>query len=227
MSWGDSGLNCQDNPAGEGCQDWIGAAGASVVWTSYALLVIVMANLLIAMFSKTFDLVSENALPHYFLKRAELLFEWEDAAQFPPPFNVLCDLWSMCWRLAECFCAREDKPEDLLNSSEEEKDETEFPNTEFPYDKEFIVLPDKRREWIQQVLKDLEENGEQGTEEQLNRFKYLVMKKLIRSEKTEKNLEEVTKNVDALRQEVTKNVDALRQEVRQITSLLEQLNKKL
>ena len=113
----------------------------------------------------------------------------------------------MCRRLTECFCARKDNQEDLAentepDSGEKKKDETEFPNTEFPYDKEFIVLPDKRREWIQQVLKDLEENGEEDTEEQLNRFKYLVMKKLNRSEKTEKNLEEVTKNVDALRQDL-------------------------
>ncbi len=216
MQYGDLGLNCNDNPAGEGCQEWIGSAGVSVVWTAYALLVIVMANLLIAMFSKTFDLVSENALPHYFLKRAELLLEWEDAAQFPPPFNVPCDFWRICRRLTECFCARKDKQEDLPNSGEKKKDETEFPNTEFPYDKEFIVTPDKRWEWIQQVLKDLEENGEQGTEEQVKGFKFLVMKKLNRSEKTEKKMEEVTKNVDALRQEV-----------RQLTSLLEQLNKKL
>ena len=212
MDWGDLGLNCQDKQAGEGCQEWIGAAGVSVVWTAYALLVIVMANLLIAMFSKTFDLVSENELPQHFLKRAELLLEWQHAPQFPPPFNVPCDLLRMCRclairnrRLAECFCKIE---EYLTNSGEKKKDETEF-----PYDKRIIVA---RRDWIQQVLKDLEENGEQGTEEQLNRFKYLVMKKLNRSEKTEKNLEEVTKNVDALRQEV-----------RQLTSLLEQLNKKL
>ena len=65
---------------------------ASVVWTVYALLVIVMANLLIAMFSKTFDLIFENARQQYFLKRAELLIKWEDAPQFPPPFNVPCDL---------------------------------------------------------------------------------------------------------------------------------------
>jgi hypothetical protein len=81
----------------------------------------------------------------------------------------------------------------------------------FPYDQNDIIVPQpkKRREWIQQVLKDLEES-EQGTEEQLNQFKYLVMKRLIRSEKY---MEEVTKNIDALRQEVTQ--------------LLEQLNKKL
>ena len=64
------------------------------------------------------------------------------------------------------------------------------------------------------------EEGEQGTEEQLNQFKYVVMKGLIRSEK---NMEAVTKNIDALSirseknmEEVTKNIDALRQEVRQL-----------
>jgi hypothetical protein len=174
-----------------------------------------MANLLIAMFSKTFDLVFENARQQYFLKRAELLLEWEDAPQFPPPFNVPCDLLRVCRRLAEWFCCKEEAPAEntVHDSGEKNSNETgpEFPNTEFPYDQNDLIAPqpEKRREWIQQVLKDLDE-GEQGTEEQLNQFKYLVMKRLIRSEK---NMEEVTKNIDALRQEVTQ--------------LLEQLNKKL
>ncbi len=178
---------------------------ASVVWTVYALLVIVMANLLIAMFSKTFDLIFENARQQYFLKRAELLIKWEDAPQFPPPFNVPCDLLRVCRRLTEKFCGarkgkKQDPPAEITchDSGEKKVHETEFPNTEFPYFKDFIV-PGKRREWIQQVLKDFEENSEQDTEEQLNRFKYSVMKRLIRSEK---NMEE-------------------------LRNLLEQLNKKL
>jgi chromosome segregation ATPase len=130
--------------------------------------------------------------------------------------------------LVEWFCCKkEDQKNNTDPDSGKKKYETEFPNTEFPYVEDTIVPhPDKRREWIEQVLKDLEE-GEQGTEEQLNRFKYLVMKRLIRSEKNmeevNKNMEEVTKNMN----EVTRNIDALRQEVRQLTSLLEQLNKKL
>jgi hypothetical protein len=174
-----------------------------------------MANLLIAMFSKTFDLVFENARHQYFLKRAELLLEWQDAPQFPPPFNVPCDLWRVCRKLANWFCCKE---EDLAentdpDSGKKKEDETEFPNTEFPYVRDFIVQqPEKRREWIQQVLKDLEE-GEQGTEEQLNRFKNLVMKRLIRSEK---NMEEVRQRL--IRSE--KNMEEVRQ-------FLEQLNKKL
>jgi hypothetical protein len=182
-----------------------------------------MANLLIAMFSKTFDLIFENARQQYFLKRAELLLEWQDAPQFPPPFNVPCDLWRVWRRLAEWFCCKEEDQKNNADpdSGKKGKYETDFPNTEFPYVEDSIVPdPGKRREWIQQVLKDVQE-GEQGTEEQLNRFKYLVMKRLIRSEK---NMDEVTKNMD----EVTKNIDALRQEVRQIgATLLEQLNKKL
>jgi hypothetical protein len=188
-----------------------------------------MANLLIAMFSKTFDLIFENARQQYFLKRAELLLEWQDAPQFPPPFNVPCDLLRVWRRLAEWFCCKKkDQKNNTDPDSGKKKDETEFPNTEFPYVEDSIVpQPGKRREWIQQVLKDLEE-GEQGTEEQLMRFKYLVMKRLIRSEKNmeevNKNMEEVTKNMN----EVTRNMDALRQEVRQIgATLLEQLNKKL
>ncbi len=198
-------------------------AANAVVWTAYALLVIVMANLLIAMFSKTFDLVFENARQQYFLKRAELLLEWEVNPEFPPPFNVPCDLWRMFRRLAECFSARKDNAEDSSaentdpGSGDKKKDETGFPNTEFPYDKDFIVQPHERREWIQQMLKDLEENGAQGTEEQLNRFKYTVMMRLIRSERNmEKNMEEVRQRL--IRSE--KNMEDVRQ-------LLEQLNKKL
>ncbi len=199
-----------DNP------EYLGWCGTSVVWTAYALLVIVMANLLIAMFSKTFDLIFENARQQYFLKRAELLLEWQDAPQFPPPFNVPCDLLRVWRRLGEWFCCKkEDQKKNTDPDSGKKKDETEFPNAEFPYVEDSIVPdPRKRREWIQQVLKDLEKEGEQGTEEQLNRFKHVVMKRLIRSEQ----------NMD----EVTKNIDALRQEVRQIgATLLEQLNKKL
>ena len=156
-----------------------------------------MVNLLIDMFSKTFDLVSENTLPHYFLKRAELLLEWEDAPQFPPPFNVPCDLWRVWRRLAEWFCCKEEDQKNNADpdSGKKGKYETEFPNTEFLYDKDSIVpQPEKRRDWIQQVLKDLEE-GEQGIDEQLNRFKCLVMKRLIRSEK---NMEEVRQFLEQL-----------------------------
>jgi hypothetical protein len=174
-----------------------------------------MANLLIAMFSKTFDLVFENARQQIGLKRAELLLEWQDAPQFPPPFNVPCDFWYVCRKLANWFCCKEeDQKKNTDPNSGKKKDETEFPNTEFPYVSDTIVpQPEKRREWIQQVLKDVEE-GEQGTEEQLMRFKYLVMKRLMRSEK---NMDEVTKNIGALRQEVRQNG----------ATLLEQLNKKL
>jgi histidinol dehydrogenase len=119
-------------------------------------------------------------------------------------------------RLAEWFCCKkEDQKKNTDSDSGKKKDEIEFPNTAFPYVKDSIVPePGKRREWIEQVLKDLEKEGEQGTEEQLNRFKHVVMKRLVTSEK----------NMD----EVTRNIDALRQEVRQIgATLLEQLNKKL
>jgi len=230
-----------------------------------------MANLLIAMFSKTFDVVCENSLQEYLLKRAELLLEWQDAPKFPPPFNVFCDLWSLVkrslvkppeedppaekpseedppventpppvdalppgWKAAadktgqkyyynkELEVSQWTRPvqeegaldaarggkdagveiEEDPASGENKKDETECPNTKFPYDKDFIVPPEKRREWIQKVLGDLEENGEQGTEEQLNKFKNIVMKALSRVQKQmetqQKLLEAQQKRLDQL-----------------------------
>ncbi len=50
-------------------------------------------NLLIAMFSKTFDLVYENAEREHFLKRSELLLEWKNGNIWPPSFNVLESIW--------------------------------------------------------------------------------------------------------------------------------------
>ncbi len=78
------------------------------------------------------------------------------------------------------------------------KEETEFPNTKFPYDKDFVVPPEKRREWIKKVLEDLEENGEQGTEEQLSKFKNVVMKTLSR---VQKKLETQEKLLEGLHQQ--------------------------
>jgi hypothetical protein len=150
------------------------------VWAAYVFLAIILMNLLIAMFSKTFDLVYENAEREHFLKRAELLLEWKNGNICPPPFNVL----EAIWYLGRFLC-RADEEEDIPGAGSTDipdaasTDITAAASTapdEFAFDKDFIVSPEKRREWIKRVLKDFEENRELGTEQQLFQFKHVVLK---------------------------------------------------
>jgi hypothetical protein len=49
------------------------------------LLSVLLLNLLIAMFSKTFDTIVENLTQEYLLQRAELTCTWKRAPRNPPP----------------------------------------------------------------------------------------------------------------------------------------------
>jgi hypothetical protein len=77
------------------------------VWAAYVFLAIVLLNLLIAMFSKTFDLVYENSDREYFLKRVELLFEWKQTTECPPPLNIIEGIWKI-YTLYRSFTEEED-----------------------------------------------------------------------------------------------------------------------
>ena len=149
------------------------------MWAAYVFLVIILLNLLIAMFSKTFDLVYENSDREYFLKRAELLFEWKQATVCPPPLNFIEGIWKI-YTLYRSFMRNEFHPREMAYMiSAEEEDIHDTGSTapdEFAFDKDFIVPPEERREWIKRVLKDFEENRELGTDQQLFQFKHVVLK---------------------------------------------------
>jgi hypothetical protein len=155
------------------------------VWAAYVFLAIILMNLLIAMFSKTFDLFYENAEREHFMKKAELSYEWKSANVCPPPLNVIEDICIVIRKgylfSQQSSSERENDLPDSENtaSSERENDLPDAENTvadEFAFDKDFIVPPEKRREWIKRVLKDFEENREIGTEQQLFQFKHVVLK---------------------------------------------------
>lgn len=52
------------------------------------LLTVLLLNLLIAMFSKTFDTIFENSTQEYMLQRAQLTFVWRHAPRMPPPLAL-------------------------------------------------------------------------------------------------------------------------------------------
>ena len=160
------------------------------MWSAYVFLAIVLLNLLIAMFSKTFDLVYENSDREYFLKRAELLFEWKQATVFPPPLNFIEGIWKIYTLYLACMISAEE--EDIHDTGSTAPDE-------FAFDKEFIVPPEERREWIKRVLKDFEENCELGTEQQLFQFKHVVLKgQKGAATKTDAQYKQVEAKMDAL-----------------------------
>jgi hypothetical protein len=141
------------------------------VWAAYVFLAIVLMNLLIAMLSKRFDLVYENAEWEHCLKRAELLLDWKYANICPPPVNVIADICKLFKHVLR-YCQRDmiaDEKEDILDSENTTADE-------FAFDKDFFVPPVERREWIKRILKDFEENRELNTEQQLSQFKHVVLK---------------------------------------------------
>ncbi len=61
------------------------------------LLSVLLLNLLIAMFSKTFDTIVENSTQEYLLQKAQMTFVWMRAPRMPPPFASPVALrdWSM------------------------------------------------------------------------------------------------------------------------------------
>ncbi len=45
---------------------------------------VLLLNLLIAMFSKTFDIIIENSTHEFLLQKAQLTFSWVHASMLPP-----------------------------------------------------------------------------------------------------------------------------------------------
>jgi ankyrin repeat protein len=61
------------------------------------LLSVLLLNLLIAMFSKTFDTIVENSTQEFLLQKAQLTFTWARAPRMPPPLACILALrdWAM------------------------------------------------------------------------------------------------------------------------------------
>jgi hypothetical protein len=61
------------------------------------LMSVLLLNLLIAMFSKTFDTIVENSAQEYLLQKAQLTFAWKRAPRMPPPLALSFALrdWGM------------------------------------------------------------------------------------------------------------------------------------
>ena len=74
------------------------AASSSVLLSVGSILLsVLLLNLLIAMFSKTFDTIVENSTQEFLLQKAQLTFTWARAPRMPPPLACALALrdWAM------------------------------------------------------------------------------------------------------------------------------------
>ncbi len=63
----------------------VASSSSALLSVGTVLLSVLMLNLLIAMFSKTFDTIVENSTQEYLLQKAQLTFVWIKAPRMPPP----------------------------------------------------------------------------------------------------------------------------------------------
>jgi ankyrin repeat protein len=71
------------------------ASSSVLLSVGSVLLSVLLLNLLIAMFSKTFDTIVENSTQEYLLQKAQLTFTWARAPRMPPP--LACALALKDW----------------------------------------------------------------------------------------------------------------------------------
>ncbi|XP_014774531.2 transient receptor potential cation channel subfamily M member-like 2 [Octopus bimaculoides] len=84
------------------CPSELGSYVAPILMCIYILLTnILLLNLLIAMFSSTFQKVQEKSHLHWSFQRYELIFEFSIRPPLPPPFILLCNIYQFCRYLCE------------------------------------------------------------------------------------------------------------------------------
>jgi hypothetical protein len=171
------------------------ASAAVLLSLGSVLLSVLLVNLLIAMFSKTFDTIIENSTQEYLLQKAQLTFAWSRAPRMPPPFVCALNLrdWAMravsrhlCGNACFAECCTSD------NSSEEDYRPVFMDNRQDFYKMTRLDKGDSRIEedaaqdeeysdaayeaWCRQVLEDFEENAEFNSESQMEKFKSRVLR---------------------------------------------------
>jgi hypothetical protein len=151
------------------------------------LLGVLLLNLLIAMFSKTFDIIVENSTQEYLLQKAELTFFWARAPRMPPPMSIFLSLRDAIMRkLGSSVCSGETFGKFFTGSYQQKRVITfEFHKKAFQK-----ILPvnkgtQKYKVWIGKVLEDLEQNGEFNSEAHMNEFKSRMLKGMHKLNKAE------------------------------------------
>ncbi len=192
---------------GPALQDLTGSSWALFA-TGSVLLGVLLLNLLIAMFSKTFDIIVENSTQEFLLQKAALTFFWSRAPRMPPPMSIYISLRDALMRkLGSTVCTSPTFGK-LFTASYQEKSVVIFEFHKKAFQKIFPVNKgtQKYKVWIGKVLDDLEQNGQFNSEAHMNEFKSRMLKgmhKLNRVESlharidaTQQHIHEGSSNLD-------------------------------
>ena len=158
-------------------QDLFGSSWALFA-TGSVLLGVLLLNLLIAMFSKTFDVIVENSTQEYLLQKAELTFFWARSSRMPPPMSIILSLRDFVFRkLGSRMCTGK-VFRDIFTDNYQQKSHVTFEFDKKAFHKIFPFNKgtQKYKLWINKVMDDLEQNGEFNSEAHMNEFKSRMLK---------------------------------------------------
>ena len=113
--------------------EWFTIMDDAITATAWGMLVVyqittvvILATLLVAMMSRTFQAVDESAREASMFERTQLLLSGNARAELQPPFNLLAIAWNFCQgaalvALRACgFCKKDDKA-DIGDDVEDEQ----------------------------------------------------------------------------------------------------------
>jgi ankyrin repeat protein len=151
-------------------------------WALFAigsvLLGVLLLNLLIAMFSKTFDIIVENSTQEYLLQKAELTFFWARAPRLPPPLNLFISFRDAITRILGKSVCTGKTFSNFFTASYQAKGVVTFQFDKKAFHKIFPFNKgtQKYKAWIGKVVQDWEQNGEFNSEAHMHEFKSRMLK---------------------------------------------------
>lgn len=172
----------------------LSASSAVLLAVGSFLLTVLLLNLLIAMFSKTFDSISENSKQDYLLIRAQIFFGYIYSTTFPAPFALISRIIAsirQCCAPADLqlptselpkfdrkdffvIAFAKDIPDDIADEDHEAVKEWK---ARYKNDPQFIMECEARYElWCKEVLQDWEEKSEFNSDAQMDRFKSRMLR---------------------------------------------------
>jgi ankyrin repeat protein len=203
------------------------ASSSVLLSVGSVLLSVLLLNLLIAMFSKTFDTIVENSTQEYLLQKAQLTFTWARAPRMPPP--LACALVLRDWVMnmvarhvgienSRAWCSFWEY-DGALNAQRVEPPPPTFDKKHFyeiVFSKTIHVWeakPEHGAQWMQecdaeyetwceQVLTDLEENAEFNSESQMDKFKSRMLCGMETTVESSGKIDQIAKNAKATQEQV-------------------------
>jgi ankyrin repeat protein len=213
------------------------ASSSVLLSVGSVLLSVLLLNLLIAMFSKTFDTIVENSTQEYLLQKAQLTFTWARAPRMPPPLACALALrdWAMnmvarLWWHDEIFrrwFAGWDFGAEPVEPPAPTFDKEHFYEIVFPY-QQLQECEAKYEAWCEKVLADLEENAEFNSEAQMDKFKSRMLRGMETTVESSGKIEQIklqiAENTKATHEQVKALSDAVQSHAtqEQVNSIQEQ-----